>query len=114
MSGRRVILIMASGLLLIVLIAIIAATCLETPPLREDASSFGHDPPDTLAGLRVPLPEQEQRYSTFRPHQALGHKTPQKWLLASRKGGSVRHAQDEYTGLPVDSATSTIAAPYEA
>jgi putative transposase len=41
------------------------------------------DPPDTLAGLRTQLLEQEQRYNTYRPHQALGQKTPQEWLLAN-------------------------------
>jgi transposase InsO family protein len=40
------------------------------------------DPPDSLADLRAQLLEQEQRYNTYRPHQALGHKTPQEWLLA--------------------------------
>ena len=40
------------------------------------------DPPDTIAELRARLLEQEQRYNTYRPHQALGHKTPQEWLLA--------------------------------
>lgn len=44
------------------------------------------DPPDTLAGLRARLLEQEQRYNTYRPHQALGHKTPQQWLLALSEG----------------------------
>jgi putative transposase len=39
------------------------------------------DPPDTLAELRRRLLEQEQRYNTYRPHQALGQKTPQEWLL---------------------------------
>jgi transposase InsO family protein len=41
------------------------------------------DPPNSLAELRAQLLKQEQRYNTYRPHQALGHKTPQEWLLAS-------------------------------
>jgi len=40
------------------------------------------DPPDSISDLRRQLLEQEQRYNTYRPHQALGHKTPQQWLLA--------------------------------
>jgi len=40
------------------------------------------DPPDTLAELRAQLLKQEQRYNTYRPHQALGQLTPQEWLLA--------------------------------
>lgn len=40
------------------------------------------DPPDTIAELRARLLEQEQRYNTYRPHQALGNKTPQEWLIA--------------------------------
>jgi putative transposase len=40
------------------------------------------DPPDSLAELRAQLLKQEQRYNTYRPHQALGHKTPDEWLLA--------------------------------
>lgn len=40
------------------------------------------DPPDNLAHLRSQLLKQEQRYNTYRPHQALGQKTPQEWLLA--------------------------------
>ena len=40
------------------------------------------DPPDTLAGLRAQLLKQEQRYNTYRPHQALGQLTPEEWLLA--------------------------------
>ena len=39
------------------------------------------DPPDSLAELRALLLKQEQRYNTYRPHQALGYKTPQAWLL---------------------------------
>ena len=39
------------------------------------------DPPDNLTELRARLLEQEQRYNTYRPHQALGQKTPQQWLL---------------------------------
>jgi transposase InsO family protein len=38
-------------------------------------------PPDSLAELRAQLLIQEQRYNTYRPHQALGQKTPQEWLL---------------------------------
>lgn len=37
-------------------------------------------PPDSLAELRAQLLDQEQRYNTYRPHQALGQKTPQQWL----------------------------------
>jgi len=44
------------------------------------------DPPDSLADLRARLLEQEQRYNTYRPHHALGFKTPQEWLLASQEG----------------------------
>lgn len=40
------------------------------------------DPPDSLAELRAQLLKQEQRYNTYRPHQALGYQTPQQWLLA--------------------------------
>ena len=40
------------------------------------------DPPDSLSQLRAQLLKQEQRYNTYRPHQALGNKTPQEWLLA--------------------------------
>lgn len=40
------------------------------------------DPPDSLAHLRAQLLTQEQRYNTYRPHHALGFKTPQEWLLA--------------------------------
>lgn len=40
------------------------------------------DPPDSLAQLRAQLLKQEQRYNTYRPHQALGYLTPQAWLLA--------------------------------
>ncbi len=40
------------------------------------------DPPDSLSQLRTQLLQQEQRYNTYRPHQALGHLTPQEWLLA--------------------------------
>jgi putative transposase len=39
------------------------------------------DPPDSLVQLRTQLLKQEQRYNTYRPHQALGYKTPQAWLL---------------------------------
>lgn len=45
------------------------------------------DPPDTLAALRAQLLKQEQRYNTYRPHQALGQKTPQEWLLACAEWG---------------------------
>jgi transposase InsO family protein len=38
------------------------------------------DPPDSLADLRAQLLKQEQRYNTYRPHQALAYKTPQEWL----------------------------------
>jgi transposase InsO family protein len=41
------------------------------------------DPPNNLAELRAQLLKQEQRYNTYRPHHALGFKTPQEWLLAS-------------------------------
>ena len=41
------------------------------------------DPPDSLAELRAQLLKQEQRYNTYRPHQALDQKTPQEWLLAN-------------------------------
>lgn len=40
------------------------------------------DPPDSLAEMRARLLLQEQRYNTYRPHQALGYLTPQEWLLA--------------------------------
>jgi len=35
-----------------------------------------------LAELRAQFLKQEQRYNTYRPHQALGQLTPQEWLLA--------------------------------
>lgn len=44
------------------------------------------DPPDSLAHLRAQLLKQEQRYNTYRPHMALGYKTPQEWLLACAEG----------------------------
>jgi putative transposase len=44
------------------------------------------DPPDSLAQLREQLLKQEQRYNTYRPHQALGYMTPQTWLLACSEG----------------------------
>jgi putative transposase len=44
------------------------------------------DPPDSLTQLREQLLEQEQRYNTYRPHQALGYKTPQEWLLTYTEG----------------------------
>jgi putative transposase len=40
------------------------------------------DPPDSLVELRAQLLKQEQRYNTYRPHQALGYRTPREWLLA--------------------------------
>ena len=40
------------------------------------------DPPDSLLDFRAQLLKQEQRYNTYRPHQALGYLTPQAWLLA--------------------------------
>jgi transposase InsO family protein len=45
------------------------------------------DPPDNLGDLRTRLLEQEQRYNTYRPHHALGYKTPQEWLLAFAERG---------------------------
>jgi len=45
------------------------------------------DPPDGLVPLRVQLLKQEQRYNTYRPHQALGQLTPQEWLLAFAERG---------------------------
>lgn len=45
------------------------------------------DPPDGLPGLRLQLLKQEQRYNTYRPHQALGYMTPQQWLLAYAERG---------------------------
>lgn len=45
------------------------------------------DPPDTLAELRRLLLKHEQRYNTYRPHQALGQLTPQEWLLACNERG---------------------------
>lgn len=44
------------------------------------------EPPDGLADLRPQLLLQEQRYNTYRPHHALGFKTPQEWLLAFTEG----------------------------
>jgi transposase len=41
------------------------------------------EPPESLAQLRDQLLEQEQRYNTYRPHHALGFKTPKEWLLTS-------------------------------
>jgi putative transposase len=40
------------------------------------------DPPDSLSELRQRLLGQEICYNTVRPHQALGQKTPQEWILA--------------------------------
>jgi putative transposase len=45
------------------------------------------DPPDTMADLRAELLKHERRYNTYRPHQALGQKTPQEWLLAHAERG---------------------------
>ena len=45
------------------------------------------EPPDGLAELRPGLLLQEQRYNTYRPHHALGFKTPQEWLLAFAERG---------------------------
>ena len=45
------------------------------------------DPPDSLPEFRVQLLKQEQRYNTYRPHQALGYLTPQAWLLAFAERG---------------------------
>ena len=59
------------------------------------------DPPDSLAELRAQLLKQEQRYNTYRPHQALGYKTPKEWLLAfAEREVSVRHLPDEYSVCP--------------
>ena len=44
------------------------------------------DPPDTLAELRALLLHHELLYNTVRPHQALGQRTPQEWLLAQAEG----------------------------
>jgi len=51
---------------------------------RTHKEEFYHqmDPPDSLAELRSQLLKQEQRYNTYRPHQALGQLTPEEWLLA--------------------------------
>lgn len=45
------------------------------------------EPPDGLADLRPQLLLQEQRYNTYRPHHALGFKTPKEWLLAFAERG---------------------------
>ena len=45
------------------------------------------DPPDSIAEMRARLLLQEQRYNTYRPHQALGYLTPQEWLLAFTERG---------------------------
>jgi putative transposase len=45
------------------------------------------EPPDGLPHLRPQLLLQEQRYNTYRPHQALGYLTPQAWLLAFAERG---------------------------
>jgi len=44
------------------------------------------DPPDNLQQLKAQLLKQEQRYNTYRPHQALGYLTPQQWLLMHAEG----------------------------
>lgn len=44
------------------------------------------DPPDSIAELRRLLLAQELCYNTVRPHQSLGQKTPQQWLLACTEG----------------------------
>jgi putative transposase len=62
---------------------------------RVERSNRTHDeefyqviaPPDDLAHLRPQLLQQEQRYNTYRPHQALGNLTPLEWLLAWRERG---------------------------
>jgi transposase InsO family protein len=41
------------------------------------------EPPDGMHQLRPQLLLQEQRYNTYRPHQALGYLTPHEWLLAA-------------------------------
>ena len=45
------------------------------------------DPPDSMAEMRAQLLKQEERYNTYRPHQALGYLTPQEWLLACAERG---------------------------
>jgi len=45
------------------------------------------DPPDSIAEMRAQLLKQEQRYNTYRPHQALGYLTPLEWLLAFTERG---------------------------
>jgi hypothetical protein len=50
MSGQRVILLMLAGIALIVIVAAIAAACLERPALRDDAGSAF-----IPAGLSTPL-----------------------------------------------------------
>ena len=60
---------------------------------RVERSNRTHDeefyqvipPPDNLVHLRAQLLWQEQRYDTYRPHQALGNLTPLEWLLAWRE-----------------------------
>jgi putative transposase len=56
---------------------------------RTHKEEFYHlvDPPDSLAEFRAQLLKQEQRYNTYRPHQALGYLTPQEWLLAFNERG---------------------------
>src|SRR3972149_4034478 len=44
------------------------------------------DPPDSMTELRERLRAQEGCFNTYRPHQALGHLTPQEWLLAYAEG----------------------------
>lgn len=43
----------------------------------------------------------EQRYNTYRPHQALGYLTPQQSAALYKKGGSVTDHLNEYTTLPL-------------
>ena len=45
------------------------------------------DPPDSIVELRQLLRAHELVYNTVRPHQALGQKTPQEWLLACAERG---------------------------
>jgi transposase len=41
------------------------------------------DPPDSLTELRAQLLKQEERYNTYRPHQALGYLTPEQWIASA-------------------------------
>ena len=62
---------------------------------RVERSNRTHDeefyqvilPPDDLVHLRAQLLSQEQRYDTYRSHQAPGNLTPWEWLLAWRERG---------------------------